>query len=122
MLCPKCQTPNVDTANYCMHCGTSMSSSSSFINTDNPLLAYYAGLLVIALWNIGTTVISRFVSPSSLLYIGLVGIISPFLTILPAFAIRNRTWRIVAIAFSILLIIVSCAKSILWMVQMSDRF
>ena len=104
MICPKCNHENEDGAMFCIYCGSSMNPVQEKESNISSIL------IPVVLLSITTSLYTRLVDncyegTPKMVYIGF-QIIYNIIMILPAFAIKNRTLRIIGI------ILMSCI--ILW--------
>lgn len=109
MICPKCNRENEDGAMFCRYCGSSMNPVQEKESNISSILIL-VWIIAVCLLSITTNLYAKFVdhwyegTPKAV-YIG-IELIYNIIMILPAFAIKNRTLRIIGI------ILMSCI--ILW--------
>ena len=109
MICPKCNRENEDGAMFCRYCGSSMNPVQEKESNISSILIL-VWIIAVGLHSITSGLYSKFVDnwyegTSKTFWIG-IQMIYYIIMILPAFAIKNRTLRIIGI------ILMSCL--ILW--------
>lgn len=109
MICPKCNRENEDGAMFCRYCGSSMNPVQEKESNISSILIL-VWIIAVGLLSITNNLYTKFVDnwyegTSKTFYIG-IQMIHNIIMILPAFAIKNRTLRIIGI------ILMSCL--ILW--------
>ena len=109
MICPKCNRENEDGAMFCRYCGSSMNPVQEKESNISSILIL-VWIIAVGLHSITTVLYSKYVDnwyegTSKTFWIG-IQMIYYIIMILPAFAIKNRTLRIIGI------ILMSCL--ILW--------
>lgn len=122
MNCPKCNRENEDGAMFCRHCGTSMNPvPEKESNTSSILILIW--IIAVAILSITTTIYTRVVDNwyeggTKMAYIA-IQIIHSLIMILPAFAIKNKTIRIIGIILMGALILWWISQNIMWALDMN---
>ena len=106
MICPKCNRENEEGAMFCRYCGSSMNPVPEKESNISSILIL-VWIIALVLLNITYYLCAKFdMGSPKTVYVGIQSI-KDIIMILPAFAIKNRTLRIIGI------ILMSCL--ILWL-------
>ena len=117
MICPKCNHEIEDGAMFCRHCGSSMNPvPEKESNTSSVLILVW--IIAVCVFSVITTLYTKFVDDwykgsSKMVYIG-IQIINNIVMILPAFAIRNKTLKIIGVILMAIIIIWWVYTNIMW--------
>jgi hypothetical protein len=117
MICPKCNHENEDDAMFCRHCGSSMNPVPEKESNTSSILIF-VWIIAVGVLSVITTLYTEFVGNwyegiSKMIYIG-IQIIHNFVMILPAFAIKNKTLKIIGIILMAGLVIWWVFSNIQW--------
>jgi hypothetical protein len=120
MICPKCHHENENGSMFCRYCGASMNPvPENESNTSSIII--FVWIIAVGVLSIITTLYTKFVDnwyegSSRMVYIG-IQIIHNIVMILPAFAIKNKTLKIVGIILMAGLIIWWVFNNISWALE-----
>jgi len=120
MICPKCHHENENGSMFCRYCGASMNPvPENESNTSSIII--FVWIIAVGVLSIITTLYTKFVDnwyegSSKMVYIG-IQIIHNIVMILPAFAIKNKTLKIVGIILMAGLIIWWVFNNISWALE-----
>ena len=120
MICPKCHHENENGSMFCRYCGASMNPvPENESNTSSIII--FVWIIAVGVLSIITTLYTKFVDnwyegSSRMVYIG-IQIIHNIVMILPAFAIKNKTLKIVGIILMAGLIIWWVFDNISWALE-----
>lgn len=120
MICPKCHHENENGSMFCRYCGASMNPvPENESNTSSIII--FVWIIAVGMLSIITTLYTKFVDnwyegSSRMVYIG-IQIIHNIVMILPAFAIKNKTLKIVGIILMAGLIIWWVFNNISWALE-----
>lgn len=120
MICPKCHHENENGSMFCRYCGASMNPvPENESNTSSIII--FVWIIAVGVLSIITTLYTKFVDnwyegSSRMVYIG-IKIIHNIVMILPAFAIKNKTLKIVGIILMAGLIIWWVFNNISWALE-----
>ena len=120
MICPKCHHENENGSMFCRYCGASMNPvPENESNTSSIII--FVWIIAVGVLSIIATLYTKFVDnwyegSSRMVYIG-IQIIHNIVMILPAFAIKNKTLKIVGIILMAGLIIWWVFNNISWALE-----
>lgn len=120
MICPKCHHENENGSMFCRYCGASMNPvPENESNTSSIII--FVWIIAVGVLSIITTLYTKFVDnwyegSSRMVYIG-IQIIHNIVMILPVFAIKNKTLKIVGIILMAGLIIWWVFNNISWALE-----
>lgn len=109
MICPKCNRENEDGAMFCRYCGSSMNPVQEKESNISSILIL-VWIIAVGLLSITTNLYDNWYET---FYI-VIRMIHNIIMILPAFAIKNRTLRIIGIILMSCLILWWMYRDITW--------
>ena len=117
MNCPKCNRENEEGAIFCRHCGSSMNPvSEKESKTSSVLILVW--IVLVGIFSIASTLYTKFVDDwyeggSMMVYIG-ISMIHNVIMIIPAFAIKDKTLRIIGVILMACLVLWWLSQNIMW--------
>jgi hypothetical protein len=122
MYCPKCQSQNEETAQFCRNCGSNLRYSQEVSNNnDTSSLLLLVFILITLILNIANFAIEKLVDnwyEGATRYVhGSLWLLGNISYILPALAIKNKTLKIIGIILVSMLIIYWGYSNIEFMVR-----